>query len=65
LTKKPYTRYVVEGPPRSRRKRILLWSFVAVVLVVLLLVAGSYLWFRAQVSAANDRVAPEVLEVLE
>ncbi len=38
---------------------------MAVILVVMFIAAGSYLWFRAQVSSANGRVAPEVLQVLE
>lgn len=65
LTKKRYTLYAVEKAPRRRWKRIVLWSSVAFVLVVLLTVAGSYVWFRAEVSSANRRVAPEVRSALQ
>jgi polyisoprenyl-teichoic acid--peptidoglycan teichoic acid transferase len=60
------TIYQVEGPPKARRwKRIVLWSAVGLVLVVLLLGTGSYLWFRAQVSSANQRVTPEIRQALQ
>jgi len=65
LKKKGYTLYGVDGPPKRRWKRIILWSATGLLLVVLLFATGSYLWFRAQVSSANDRVTPEVRAVLQ
>ena len=64
MKKKRYTRYEVDGPPKRRWKRIVIWSSVALALVIVLLAAGSYLWFRAQVSSANARVTPEVRAAL-
>ena len=34
-------------------------------LLVLAVAAGSYLWFRAEVSSANERVTPEVRAALQ
>jgi polyisoprenyl-teichoic acid--peptidoglycan teichoic acid transferase len=65
LKKKGYTLYGVDGPPKRRWKRIVLWSAVGLLLAILLVAAGSYLWFRAQVSSANSRVTPEVRAVLQ
>lgn len=65
MTKKSYTHYEVEGSPRRRWKRIVLWSSLVALLAILLVGTGSYLWFRAQVSSANDRVTPEVMQVLQ
>ena len=65
MKKNAYTLYGVEGSPKRRWKRVVVWSSVALVLVVLLVAAGSYLWFRAQVSSANDRVSPEIRAVLQ
>ena len=65
LTKKSYTLYENEEPPKRRWKKIVLWSSVAFVLVVLLAAAGSYIWFRVEVSSANSRVAPEVRAALQ
>jgi hypothetical protein len=65
LKKKRYRLYEVEGSPRSRWKRIVLWSSVGLVLVILMVAAGSYLWFRAEVSSANDRVTPEIRAALQ
>ena len=57
--------YGVEGTPKRRWIRVLIWSSAALLLVLLLVAAGSYLWFRAQVSSANNRVTPEVRAVLQ
>jgi polyisoprenyl-teichoic acid--peptidoglycan teichoic acid transferase len=65
LTSERYTQYPVEDKPRGRWKKIALWTAVALVLIVVLVAAGSYLWFRAQVSSANQRVTPEVRAALE
>jgi LCP family protein required for cell wall assembly len=65
LKKKRYTLHGVEGPPKRRWKRVVIWSSVALLLVILLLAAGSYLWFRAQVSSANARVTPEIRAALQ
>jgi hypothetical protein len=55
-----------ETPRKSRKwKRIVLWSAAALLLAVLLLGAGSYMWFRAQVSSANERITPEVRQALQ
>jgi LCP family protein required for cell wall assembly len=64
LKKKRYTLYGVEGPPKRRWKKIVLWTSVALILVLLLVAAGSYLWFRAQVSSANGRVTQDIRAAL-
>lgn len=61
---KPYTVYAVEGRPRGRWKRAILWGLVGMVVLLLLGAGGSYLWFRSQVAASNERVDPEVVNVL-
>ena len=63
--KKRYTTYPVEGKPRRRWKRIVLWTSIALVLAILLVAAGSYVWFRVQVSSANNRVTPEIRAALQ
>ncbi len=65
MRKKRYTLYEVEGSPRRRWKPVLLWSSVALIVIILGVLGGSYLWFRAEVSSANDRVTPEIREVLQ
>jgi len=61
---KPYTVYAVEGKPGGRWKRVLLWTSVALLLVLMAGAGGSYLWFRSQVAASNERVDPAVMSVL-
>jgi LCP family protein required for cell wall assembly len=65
VKKKRYKRYEVEGPPKRRWKRIALWSAVALLLLILAGVGGSYLWFRTEVSTANQRVTPEIRAALQ
>ncbi len=64
MTRKPYTTYAVEGHSQGRWKRIAVWTTIALVVVLLAGAGGSYLWFRSQVSVANQRVDPEVMSVL-
>jgi LCP family protein required for cell wall assembly len=49
---------------KIRWKRIALWSVAALVLIALVAAGSFYLWFRAQVGAANGRVGPDVIEAL-
>jgi LCP family protein required for cell wall assembly len=56
---------VPEKVRRARWKRILLWSVVGLVIVLLAVVGGSYLWFRSEVRAANARADPAVLQALQ
>ncbi len=49
---------------RVRWGRIALWSAVGLVVVGLIAGGAFYLWFRAQVGAANDRVDPGVVQAL-
>ena len=65
MKKNAYTLYGVEGPRMRRWIRALIWSSVVLLLVVLLAGAGSYLWFRSQVSSANNRVTDEVRAALQ
>jgi LCP family protein required for cell wall assembly len=64
------TRYRVPEPPsRSRLRivgRILLWVAIAIVMLVLALVAGIYLWFHESVAAvqAHSKDAKEARSVL-
>ena len=64
MTGKPYTVYAVEGHPHGRWKRAVLWTSVALVVLLLAGAGGSYLWFRSQVVEANQRVDPEVVSAL-
>ena len=57
--------YDVEGRPRHRWKRIVLWTLLGLIVLALAAGGGSYLWFRGQVAGANQRVAPEVKAALE
>ncbi len=50
---------------KLRWKRVLLWSLVGLVVAILGVVGGFYLWFHSQVSAANERVDPAIVEALE
>ena len=45
-------------------KRITLWGLVGLIVVGLATGGGFYLWFRAQVGAANDRVDPGIVQAL-
>jgi LCP family protein required for cell wall assembly len=65
LKKKRYTLYPVDGEPRRRWRWILLWSGVAVILLIMLAAGGSYLWFRSQVSSANSRITPDIIAALQ
>ena len=65
MRKKRYTLYGVEGKPRRRGTRIALWSVAALLLIIVCVAAGSYLWFRAEVSSANNRVTPEIRAALQ
>jgi hypothetical protein len=50
---------------RPRWKRILLWSLVGVIVIVLAVAGGFYLWFRSEVGASNARVDPAIIEALK
>ncbi len=63
--KNRYTLYVVEGRPKRRWKRVVLWASIALVVVAVALAGGSYLWFRAQVSSANGRVSQDIRQALQ
>ncbi len=65
MKKKRYTLYPVEGSPKSRWKWIAIWSAVALVVLILATAGGSYLWFRSEVSAANERVTPDIMAALQ
>lgn len=56
--------YDVEGRSGGGWKRIVLWVSVGLVVALLATAGGFYLWFRAQVSEANQRVPEEVMAVL-
>ena len=49
---------------KTRLKRIALWSLAAVVVIALVAGGSFYLWFRAQVGAANSRVGQDVIQAL-
>jgi len=72
-SEKRYTVYQVSGAPEPsegrpvRRRRWLqaaLWTGLGLVVVVVAVLGGSYLWFCAQVSDANRRVSAEVRTAL-
>jgi len=65
LRKKRYTLHEVQGSPRRRWKWIVIWSAVALVLLITAGAGGSYLWFRGEVSSANERVTPEIRAALQ
>ncbi len=44
LNDKPYTVYTVDGLRKRKRRRILLWSLIGVVVLILAIGGGSYLW---------------------
>ena len=50
---------------KARWKRILLWSVVGLVVVILAIGGGLYLWFRSEVKASNARTDPAVLQALQ
>lgn len=69
-----YTVYEVEGPPGARGSgrqrgrrwlRVVLWSVLGLVVLVMAVLGGSYLWFRSEVAGANKRVSAEVRAALE
>jgi LCP family protein required for cell wall assembly len=43
---------------------VTLWVLLALAVILLICVAGLYLWFRAQVGASNARVDPAIIEAL-
>ncbi len=53
LNSKPYTVYTVEHLQKRRKRRIILWSVVSFVVVVLAVAGGSYLWFYLQVRSSH------------
>jgi LCP family protein required for cell wall assembly len=65
LRKRLYSLYKVEGTHRRRWTRVAIWSAVALVLIILAVAGGSYLWFRTEVSSANNRVTPEIRAALQ
>ena len=57
--------YRVPGPSRRvRRRRIVLWTTIAVAVVAIAAVGGTYLWFAHLVGGANGRVDPGVSAAL-
>jgi LCP family protein required for cell wall assembly len=61
---RPYTVYPVEGRRGREWKRVVLWTLVGLLVLLLAAGGGSYLWFRGQVAGANQRVTPEVKAAL-
>ena len=55
----------LEGVRKARWKRILLWTVVGLVVVILATGSGFYLWFRSEVKASNARTDPAVLQALQ
>jgi LCP family protein required for cell wall assembly len=64
MVMKPYTVYAVERRPAGRWRRAVLWTALAVIVVILVTAGGSYLWLGSQVWKANKRVDPEVASAL-
>lgn len=59
--------YAGDGRERKRNirwKRIALLSAAALIVICLAAGGGFYLWFRAQVGAANSRVSPDIIQAL-
>jgi polyisoprenyl-teichoic acid--peptidoglycan teichoic acid transferase len=57
----------VQEPARRRKVRwgrVALWGCIGVIVLGLVAGGGFYLWFRAQVGAANSRVDPGVIQAL-
>jgi polyisoprenyl-teichoic acid--peptidoglycan teichoic acid transferase len=50
---------------RSRWKRVLLFCILGIVVLVLALGGGFYLWFHNQVGASNARVDPDIIAALK
>lgn len=50
---------------RSRWKRIVLYSLLGVIVLLLALGGAFYLWFQSQVGASNSRVDPAIIEALK
>ena len=50
---------------RSRWVRVLLFCLLGVVILVLALAGGFYLWFHNQVGASNARVDPAIIQALK
>lgn len=46
------------------KTRVVLWSAVGLLVIAVGVAAGYYLWLNAKVSAANERVSPDVKEAL-
>ncbi len=65
MRKKRYTLYEVQGSPGRRWMWIVVWSAVALLLLAIAGAGGSYLWFRGEVSSANERVTPEIRAALQ
>ncbi|MGI5939179.1 MAG: LCP family protein [Thermoleophilia bacterium] len=57
---KPYTIYPVHGRPAGRWKRVLLWTSLAVIVLLLVVAGGSYLWFRSQINPVD----PDIVNAL-
>jgi polyisoprenyl-teichoic acid--peptidoglycan teichoic acid transferase len=57
----------VQEPGRKRKVRwgrVALWGCIGVIVLGLVASGGFYLWFRAQVDAANSRVDPGIIQAL-
>ena len=61
---KPYTVYAVEGKPGGRWKRALLWGTVALLLILVAVGRGPYLFVRIPVAASHQGVDPAAISVL-
>ena len=53
-----------ERKRKTRWRLIALWGLVALLLIGVATGGGFYLWFRAQVGAANSRVGQDVIQAL-
>lgn len=52
------------GRRRARWRRIAIWGAAVLLLAALVAGGSSYLWFRSQISASNQRVDQEIIEAL-
>ncbi len=59
------TRRAPEASHRRSWRSLTLWVALGVVVLVLAVGGGSYLWFRSQVGASNARLDPEIIEALK
>lgn len=64
MTRDPYNVYPSKRRSGRRWRRILFWSAVTLIVVIVGAIAGNLLWLDAKVRGANDRMSDEALEAL-